>query len=220
LKKAFVVIALVLAASHMFAQEQTGTRNGPQITFEENRVAASGLTPGAQVAWFSVAREPAPFVGVMVRREAILASDVVGTAVFELDAEVPLCSIWVAVDLASGEFTVAVPPDYPLRELNLPSGTVRNGPKGKLDRIFKESHLIEVFVARPGTGAWVVTVADGSEEDEDGPANGTLSLALDRMAPVNASPPPPDEFAAGDVFVAIDPEAMAVAAVHAVGPKP
>ena len=210
-----------LCGSLTVALVATATFGGNlKIAFDEKQVLVEGLTPGGQVVLFSVAREPAPFVSVMARREVILSGDGSGGATFDLDSGVPLCSIWVAVDLADGDFTVATPPGYPLRELNLPAGSLRNGPKGKLDRLFKESHLIEILVARPGGGAWAATVSDGSDEDEDGPANGTLTFGLERLERVGESPAAPDEFAAGDVLVAIDPEAMRVAAAHAVGPKP
>jgi hypothetical protein len=191
-----------------------------QITFEGDVVVASQVTPFADVAWFSVAREAQPFQAVMVRREAIVTDATgTGTVSFDVGKAVPPCSIWVAVDLKTGEFAVAAPPDEPLREVGVPPGALRNGPNGRLNRFVQDTHLLEVFVARPGTGAWVATLTDQDNPSEVTPGDGTVAVGLERLESVGATKAAPTEFLAGDVVVAIDPEQMTVAAVHAVGPK-
>jgi hypothetical protein len=193
-------------------------KSKPRIEFGSNEVLATGITPGGSVAWFSVAREAAPFVAVMARREAIVTdSGGSGTVSFDVGKPVPECSISVAVDLASGDFAVASPPSYPLREVALSPGAFRNAPNGKLARVVQDSHLLEVFVARPGVGAWVAMLTD--QEDQTAPTHGSVAVALERLQPVGPTTAAPDEFSTGDVFVAIDPERMTVASVRATGPK-
>jgi hypothetical protein len=193
-------------------------KSKPRIEFGSNEVLATGITPGGSVAWFSVAREAAPFVAVMARREAIVTdSGGSGIVSFDVGKPVPECSIWVAVDLASGEFAVATPPSYPLREVALPPGAFRNAPNGKLARVVQDSHLLDVFVARPGMGAWVATLTD--QEDQAAPTYGSVAVVLEHLQPVGATAAAPEQFSAGDVVVVIDPEQMTVASVRAAGPK-
>ncbi|MFH1177309.1 MAG: hypothetical protein V1750_07870, partial [Acidobacteriota bacterium] len=42
----------------------------PSISFEQSRVVADGITPGAQAAWFSIARERPGWTTRVVRRES------------------------------------------------------------------------------------------------------------------------------------------------------
>jgi hypothetical protein len=123
------------------------------------------------------------------------------------------------VDLASGELALATPADYPLREMRLNPNAFRSGRAGKLDTFGEGREFLQLFVARRGVGAWVMTVFDGSPEDQDGPTTRSIEARLSDMEPVQEGPPPPDAFATGDVFVVIDPNQMEAAAVRLAGPK-
>ena len=208
---------MLFLPSSLVAQPPAGK---PQIAFEARAAVAIGVSPGGEVAWFAVAREPAEFNAVIVRREAVIADeDGDGKVRFEIDKPVPFRSIWVAVDLVSGEFALATPADYPLRELRLNPNAFRSGRAGRLEAFGEGREFLQLFAARPGVGAWVATVFDGSPEDQDGPTNLSVEARLSDMDPIQEGPPPPDAFATGDVFVVIDPNQMEAAAVRLVGPK-
>jgi hypothetical protein len=68
--------------------------------------------------------------------------------------------------------------------------------------------LAEILVVRPGTGAWTLRLGDGGPADEDGAADGRLEAALDRMAPLAGSPPPPSTFQKDDVVLVLDPNLL------------
>ncbi|MGH2627335.1 MAG: hypothetical protein ACRDHY_11870 [Anaerolineales bacterium] len=217
-----VVGALLPGAAHtqelatLFAQPlASGTVT---LAFDERAVVASGLTAGGQVAWFGVAREPVNFGAAVVRREALLADeDADGKVRFELDRAVPFRSIWVAVDLTSGESAIGTPAGYPLRPLKLGVNAFLSRGLGKVDLFTESRDFLQVFVVRPKSGAWVLSAVDGSAEDQDGPANGSVTLDTLLLEPVGKSPPAPDGFAKDDVFVAIDPNRMEAVAVRLVG---
>lgn len=89
----------------------------PVVTFETSAVVAGGLTPKGQVVWFSVAREISrQATSVVPRIELGKDDDGDGTVRLDLDEDVPLRSIWFAVDLATGEAGVAAPEGFPLLE--------------------------------------------------------------------------------------------------------
>lgn len=209
---AFLLVPLV--ASHALAVK------GPEIMFDPMAVIVADVTPHGQVALFSVARESGDFAPIVARREAILSDDDGdGRVQFALPKGVAFRSVWVAVDLTSGEFAAATPASFPLRELKLASGKFKAGLKGKQDSFEFPTHFLEVFVARPGVGAWVGSSADGDDNDDDGPANGSVSTSLEHMKPVGSSPTPPDEFRDGDVVVVIDPSELQVGVVQIKGGK-
>jgi hypothetical protein len=71
---------------------------GLSISFDETAVIASEVTPGGPLAWFSVAREPADFIAIIVRRQEVMVDDDEdGIVVYDLAGHaVPYRSIWVA----------------------------------------------------------------------------------------------------------------------------
>jgi hypothetical protein len=190
----------------------------PQIQFQSGAVTASGVSPSGQVAWFSVAREATGAGSQIVRREAVVADgDGDGVVRMDLDKPVPPRSIWAAVDLKTGEYALATPESYPLREVTFAPGTIHPG-AGGVDRLDVDGReFVELFVARPAVGAWALTLWDGAEGDEDGPANRRISGALSRLEPVDASPAPPATFKPGDVIVMMDANTMQVAAIRLPG---
>lgn len=206
-------IGSLLAASSAGAQGNPATPTPPELklAFEANAVVATGVPPGGQVVWFAVAREIAQRSATIVRREEIAADDDKDGAVrFELGRPVPLQSIWVAVDLASGAAAVATPEGYPLRRVDLPGGATGHG-GGKPDWVEDDRGLVEILLVRPGQGAWGATVGDGGQADGDGAYDGRLMAPLDRLRGVGAAAPaPPEHFSPRDVVVVIDPNRMEV----------
>lgn len=196
----------------------------PYLTFEELAVVAGNVTPKGQVAWFSVAREALEFEAAVVRREAVLTDeDEDGIVRFEMEKGVPLRSIWVVVDLTSGEFALGTPADYPIEKGQGVGDVLDVGSKGatgKLDLLVGRREMLEVFVARAETGAWAATAFDGGEMDQDGEATNSVAMEPAGMEPVADSPPAPEELLPGDVVVTIDPNTMDVAAFRVPEPAP
>jgi hypothetical protein len=160
----------------------------PAITFEARAVVASGITPGGQVVWFSVARQIAERTATLVRREQIAdADDKDGSVRLELGRPVPFQSIWVAVDLTTGAAAVAVPEGYPLRRVDLPGRNLHAG-GGKPDWVEDDRGYVDLLLVRPGEGAWVATVGDGGAEDDDGAYDGRLVASLAHLHGVGVRP--------------------------------
>lgn len=104
----------------------------PSLTFEPAAVVASGVTPKGKVVWFSVAREIADFAATVVRRDQVVEDeDGDGKVRLEIGTPIPLQSVWLAVDLASGAFAVAVPEGSLAAELPLAARNRDRGGAGK-----------------------------------------------------------------------------------------
>jgi hypothetical protein len=199
-------VCLLLLAAPLRAAEP------PQISFEADAVVATGTSPKGQTVWFSVAREISrQSTKIVPHYEIGSDDDGDGMVRLELGKEVPLRSIWFAVDLATGETSVATPPDFPLLEVDLPGKAI----PAALNRLELQHRFAYLLLVRPGVGAWLLRAGDGGESDEDGEPDGTLRAALSSLTPIEeGGPPPPERFSPKDVLLIIDPERMESASVR------
>jgi len=177
----------------------------PQIRFEPQAVVAEGISPGKKVVFFSIAREVSGYATTTVHRQEILSdADGKGIVRFELGREVPFKSVWFAVDLDTGQFAVAAPEGFPLREVPFPARAI----PAALNRLELQRSLVEVVLVRPAVGAWAVRVGDGGALDEDREADGTLRAALSNLTPLGESPAPPERLRPDDLLLVIDPQTL------------
>jgi hypothetical protein len=191
----------------------------PVLSFEDQAVVVSDVTPKGQVVWFSVAKQIEGYMAHFVRREEILPdTDGNGSVRFELDRTVPLQSIWVAVDLATGEAAVATPEGYPLRDASAPPGRGRGEP-GRPDWVEEGREILEILLVRPGQGAWGLTVGDGGANDDDSHGDGRITAALARLRSLGACPGPPERFQPKDLVFAIDLDRMELLAERVPAPQ-
>lgn len=186
----------------------------PAVRFDARSVALTGLTPSGSVAWTSVSREPQGYSTLTASRSGVATADALGEATIELEGDVATASVWVVVDLDGGGFAVAAPQGTSFREIAFDGRSVVADPQGKLNRLVHTRPYVELFLARPGVGAWATAAGEGAEGDDDGVQDGSLRITLAGLQPLAASPPPPDELAAGDVLVMVDPRTLEYYAVE------
>ncbi|HEY0781753.1 MAG TPA: hypothetical protein VGE98_04800 [Thermoanaerobaculia bacterium] len=183
----------------------------PALTFETQAAVAGGLTPSGPVGWFSVAREITEEYGTTVRRDAVVTADAQGGSRFELDHDLPFKSVWVAIDLTSGAMVAATPPGFPLQQVAPATGEVVDSFAGLPDGVQESRAAIEILVARPGVGAWGLSVARGGTGDANAGGSGsTLRASLSSLTAVGTSPPAPTSYAPSDVVVVIDPDTLEI----------
>jgi hypothetical protein len=183
----------------------------PGVSFLADAVAASGVTAHGKVAWFAVAREIEDSVATIVRRsEVVEDTDGDGQVRFELGGEVPWQSIWVAVDLTTGLWSVATPEEYPLRWMNGADTSVGEHTDGKPALGVSLHGYLDILVARPQVGAWTQTVGDGGAGDLD-TLDGQVRVQPGQMvATAGTAAPAPESFVPGDLIVSIDPNNMEI----------
>lgn len=188
----------------------------PSVSLEPEAVVARGISPKGRAVVFSVAREISrQSINVVPRYGIVTDDDGDGTVRLELGKEVPLRSIWFAVDLATGETGVATPEDFPLLPIDLRRAAI----PAVLNRLEFQRRFAYLLLVRPGVGAWKLRVGDGGASDADGEPDGTLRAALSSLTPVQeGGPPPPERFSPGDVLLIIDPDRMESATVR-IGPE-
>ena len=202
-----VVLLLSLATSFSAAQ--------PTLTLEPAAVLLDGATPGGQVAWLSVSRRPMETHQRVEILRQLTPVDAAGRAVLEPAEPVTLKSLWVAVDLETGEWVTAAAEVSVLREEALrPKAFVGDG-SGARTRLLQERRQLEVLVVLPRSeagpaAAWAGRVEDGGALDAGTAWDGQVALRIEALPPLPDGGEAAAAFEAGDVVVVIDPERMTV----------
>jgi hypothetical protein len=192
----------------------------PVLSVSAQAVTATGMTPGGAVVWLGMARKVVEYEAVYVRRHGVVKADALGTAQVPLAEAVPLQSIWVAVDLATGLFATASPAGFSPLAFTLGAGALEVRGAGLADRLVDVADHGEVLLVRPGKGAWGKTVGRGGADDESDPSEPAYRLSLDKLEPVSAADgPAPGKLSPRDLVFVLHPQAMALA-VAVFGDKP
>lgn len=187
----------------------------PTFDFSEPQVTiVHAVTPGGSVALYGLLHEPTGWsLRISELADLLTDDDGDGMVRYELGRNVPVVSVWLAVDLSTGELAVSAPEGFTPRELTFPPGVLRSGLGNRLNRLEMTGRTVHALVARPGvdpalTGAWLLRLGDGGDQDDDGAYDGKMGFLLAQMTPVGTSPLPPEEIAGGDVIALIDPETL------------
>ena len=188
----------------------------PKLTFGVQGVSGSGFSPGGQVVWLAAARVVAEdYFLTLSRFQSVTTADAGGVARYDLGRPLPPSSVWLAVDLTTGAYSLATPSGAPPRLAALP--TLRVGTGATSDLVEDRRQQISALLVRPGVGAWELTVGDGGAADEDGAGDGHLQFSLARMnplaqAPANTSSAPaaPDRLASQDLLVILGADRLEV----------
>ncbi len=120
-------------------------------------------------------------------------------------------SLWIAVDVATGEVNAASPEGAATRAFDLTGAELRRGPFNELSRIRLTGRQANILLVRPGQGAWHRMVGDRSVYDEDDIGDGAFTLALDQMVPFVGNEEAPPFLEGDDVLVILDPHRLAYA---------
>lgn len=187
MKRSLVLLLFAIASSATAA---------PAITFESHAVIATGVTPGGTTAWFAVSHEASRYPARISRNASVLADEGDGMVRLDLPHEIPVSSVWIVADVETGETTVAAPAGFKVKSSTLPAAALRHRASGIAPHVQLDVDEVEVLYVRPRIGAW--STRSGR------------ALALHSMEPLGDSPAPPDDFAANDMIVVVDPFAMTV----------
>jgi hypothetical protein len=187
------------------------------LTFGERSVTVSGATPGSDVVLFAIAKEPGnsvvPVPMKTVHAVVLHDDDHDGTVIFERQRAVPLIAVWVAVDLASGQWVASGSPGFDAQTIPLES-LAKQDNAGQLRKLSALVPEMDVLLVRPGTGAWRVYAAKTSTIDENGRAARPLQIDVGAMIPLATSLPKLDAIHQGDILALIEPHSMRFAVVE------
>jgi hypothetical protein len=126
-------------------------------------------------------------------------------------------SVWMVVDLESGDADVASPEKKRLRRRPLPASALRGRGNGPSASLLQDMTSAVVWFVRPGVGAWVGVIDDGSPQDEDRTVNGRVTAMLKSLIPLGDSPETPDDTKRDDVIAIVDPVELDILDVRVKG---
>ncbi|HSY47189.1 MAG TPA: hypothetical protein VLC46_00090 [Thermoanaerobaculia bacterium] len=187
------------------------------LTFGDRSVTVNGSTPGGDVVLFAIAKEPSNSsvpIPMKIAHAVVLHDDQRnGSVVFERQRAIPLIAVWVAVDLASGQWAASGSPGF--EPQTIPSEPfAKQDDAGKLRKLSALVPEMDVLLVRPGVGAWRVYAAKTSRIDENGRASRPLQIDVGEMIPLSGSLPQLDSIHQGDILALIEPQSMHFAVVE------
>lgn len=202
----FVLLgALAAVAIPAFAQSAL------TIQVSETAITISNATRGGHVVLFSCSRGTREG-RIHVQPTAVMLDDGDGDGVVRVvPAEaVPLRSVYVAVDYASGSIVTGAHPEYPLLVSPIGAEMLRKDAEGDVAQLAQALPRIVLLLVRPGTGAWLLRGRDGEASDRDGSGNGKLLLAFEDATSITGRDKAPKKLKSGDAVAAIDPSHLDV----------
>jgi hypothetical protein len=174
-----ILAAVLVVAPRIFAAEPVAAGGRMTLTFEADAAVATGVTPGAAVAWLGVSRAREEWTDHFYHwRQTTEDSGKAGVARYPRKEGFPQQTILVAIDLASGAWAVGA--TYPLGA-DVPGPVLENpsiDSTGLLTSFTHRGRKVDILVARAGGQAWAARILDGSPLDQDGASNGMVTVGL------------------------------------------
>ncbi len=189
-----------------------------QLSTDSTDIHIHSVEPGGTVALFGAHRRLEDYTTVAGGLQEILIDEdgdgsvTVGLENAGLEIGVPLASVWVAVDLATGSWSVAWPDGFEPSTLAASTLRLTEAEHAEVADATLEmpGRLLEVFVVRPGDDAaiWHQTLANGGPMDRD-PDPASMALPLDSLNPLTddsaEAAPSPSSLAPSDLVIRLDP---------------
>lgn len=185
-----------------------GQTQALELTIEGNKIVASGLSPGARVAWLATLRSfDEDRLNVRNLHTEITDSNNDGTVLYDLGTPIPEISVWAAVEVGTGAAAVLVPDSDERQERVFPPGSLAaQAGSGPFDLLaYPAAQLLALWV-RPSNGtSFLIENADGSGADFDGLQDTVATAQSADASPLVPGTDVPPSFATGDVLVVLDP---------------
>jgi hypothetical protein len=169
-------------------------------SFTSKSISITGVSPSARILVCGYgSRTALSGVESWSRQAAIVRSTASGTA--DVPIEKPpldLDSIWLIVDLSTGEHLVTPAPGGHPRQM-VASPLVATDLRG----IAFLRPGIDAIIVRVPLGAWIASAVDGRTSDLDGRNDGRATLGLNALTPIGDTPHGPAVLVPGDLVLAI-----------------
>lgn len=183
----------------------------PAVSFSDDGVTLSGLTPGGPVAWISVSLEPTGVMNRVVPRQGYDGDlDYDGIVTIPLGSRPALRSTWAVVDVTTGAYAVGTPEDFVSTPI-VPGDRLQRarGLRKALDALEIERNEVHILGVRPGVGAWTLQATEGSSVDRDSMNDQMLTVRFaDLVSLGDVALAPPTSLQSGDVLIVIDMELL------------
>jgi hypothetical protein len=168
-----------------------------QIQYATKALQITGGSARGDVSVIGVIRSSERGKEVISEFETIERADPSGAvtvAVPRLSQE----SVWLVVDVRTGDHIVSSPAHYAARQMPLPPDAIDRFGRS----ILHTRPWAIVFLVRKGVGAWRAQGSDAVALSD--PRNARVTVNPDRLKPIHGSPPAPQVLTPGDIVMAFD----------------
>ena len=198
--------SLVIGALAFVSALSAATAPALGIAVTRKTVTVSNVPSGGSIVLFSCSRSSL-YRSIAVKPEARVLQDEDrdGVIRFALSIDIPLRSVWVAVDETSGQTATAAPLGFPLLLSAIGETSFRKDVEGEIASLAVDLPRLVLLLVTPGKGAWLLTGFDGEASDRDGHSNGRVQLSFEDAKTIDGKDKAPKHIKKDDVVVAIDP---------------
>jgi hypothetical protein len=198
------IVVLIGTEAQLFAATPEGNVQG---ALSRDELSFTGITPGGDMVLFGIAVHTS--TGVLTKYPfALVVSDTDrdGAVDYKPRGGVPLRSLWFAADLENGSFAVLSPEGYELKHREIENRSVKKDTDGLVEALELERGHLEVLLVRPGKGAWILRVREGTSSDGDRVRDGRLTVLFDEATPLGETKEKaPKKLKSGDILAVLDP---------------
>ena len=164
-----------------------------QVQYGAKSLTISGASARADVVVIGIIHTNSKGLESIQKPQSIERTDAAG-AVTVAVARPSFQSVWLIVDLRTGDFLVSSPPGYLLRRTPVPADAIdRTG-----HSLLHSFPSADLFIIRKGQGAWHARASEGSSQ---GPRDARLNVSVDHFKPVGATPPAPPVLVPNDIVM-------------------
>lgn len=183
------------------------------ITFAAQDVRVENATPAGKVLLVGIERTGFDYKTRLRQHRALLPADAAGTLVVQTGVSLHPESVWLAVDVASGDYIARTVSGAPPRQLQLSPELLKKENNGQLKKLLTRLPRAYFLLVRPGGGAWHLMAGDGVAGDTDGSLDGATVASIDGFTSMGGSDPAPHQFTHGDRLFVISPDQVALAVI-------
>jgi hypothetical protein len=164
-----------------------------QVQYQAKSLTISGGAPRSDVVVIGIIHTNAKGFESIQTPQSIERTDAAGAVTVAVNRP-SFRSVWLIVDLRSGEFIISSPPGYAVRRMPVPADAIdRTG-----HSLLHSFPSADLFIVRKGQGAWHARASEGSRPD---PRDARFNVSVDRFKPVGATPPAPPVLTPNDIVM-------------------
>jgi hypothetical protein len=168
-----------------------------QVQYGTKSLTVSGASPRGDVAVLGIIHSNYRGLESIQKPESIERADATGLVTVTVPRP-SFRSVWLVVDLGTGEFVVSSPPGYQPRQMAVPQDAIERSGRS----LPNTRPSVDIYIVRRGLGAWHGRAAEVGVSANPGDAR--MSVSIDQLKPVGATSQAPPVLTPGDIVMVFD----------------
>jgi hypothetical protein len=198
----------LLAAFIAVAPVASAAAPGLKLTVQSHKLVASNATKGSQVVFFGDQIDARAYSADYFHGANVVDVGDDGSCTFDIGRGVGPASVWIAIDLATGDTDVITGDGLHAREYIPTADALKHDFNGNTSKLQLPFLIADVLLVRPKDGAWLTTVADGGSTDDDRNQDGKTTVQFETLLETSKNHKAPRAIVKGDVLIAVHPRTL------------